>query len=227
MQKTNVQIAQETGVRVHPQDIERAHRLPSKTTPRPLIAKFVHFQDKDDILKNKMRISDSNISISEDYSKLLQEERKVLLGIMHQKREEKKYATVRYNKIQIEELFRYNKESKSLIKIGVAEKPIPRDAKKRRRDSRANTESPVQNSKIGKDEGKGRYARSTHLGQKETNTNSETNESHYSTDENEFSQTTSTNRSNDQTIKKMNTLNQSEMNWSTQKRATKLNLQKN
>ncbi|MCG8044708.1 MAG: hypothetical protein N0E48_03320 [Candidatus Thiodiazotropha endolucinida] len=31
--------------------IERAHRLPSKSSPRPIIVKFSHFKDKDQVLK--------------------------------------------------------------------------------------------------------------------------------------------------------------------------------
>ena len=32
--------------------IERAHRLPSKSKPRPIIVKFSHFKDKDEVLKS-------------------------------------------------------------------------------------------------------------------------------------------------------------------------------
>ena len=44
--------------------IERAHRLPSKSTPRPIIAKFSFFKDKDKILKKyreKQKIARQNM----------------------------------------------------------------------------------------------------------------------------------------------------------------------
>ena len=31
--------------------IERAHRLPSKSKPRPIIVNFSHFKDKDEVLR--------------------------------------------------------------------------------------------------------------------------------------------------------------------------------
>lgn len=36
--------------------IERAHRLPSKSTPRPIIAKFSFFKDKEKVLKGVERL---------------------------------------------------------------------------------------------------------------------------------------------------------------------------
>ena len=44
-------LSQELGLDEASMKIERAHRLPSKSKPRPIIVKFPHFKDKDQVLK--------------------------------------------------------------------------------------------------------------------------------------------------------------------------------
>lgn len=190
--KTVIRIAQEAGVRIQTQDIERAHRLQSKTTPRPIIAKLVYFQDKEDIIRNQRRIANSDITIAEDYSKLIQEERRELFKVMQDKRKEDKYAVVKFNKLQVEEeVFRYDWESKTLIKVGDAKKPKRNPVennRKRRRSIRANTDSPYQESKMGKEESNQDKGGSSRPRRIQTKTNSE--------DVNRTKDTNSENRSN-------------------------------
>lgn len=56
-----------------PVDIDRAHRLGKKNidrnTPRPLIAKFTFYKDKEAIIGNGRKLKDTGISMVQDYSK--------------------------------------------------------------------------------------------------------------------------------------------------------------
>ena len=60
------------GYEVH---IDRAHRLGRKkdgpdARPRPLIARFTYFKDKDHIIKNGRKFKGTRVAVSEDFSKL-------------------------------------------------------------------------------------------------------------------------------------------------------------
>lgn len=63
-----------------PVQIERAHRLgrSQANKPRPLIAMFSMFKDKQAILANARKLKGSNISISEDFSEAVRRKRKFL-----------------------------------------------------------------------------------------------------------------------------------------------------
>ena len=54
--------------------IDRAHRLgkkqdESKTKPRPIIVRFTYYKDKEEIIRNGRKFRDSNVNVSEDFSK--------------------------------------------------------------------------------------------------------------------------------------------------------------
>ena len=63
--------------------IDRAHRLGRKTPestnkPRPIIAKFSYFKQKDEIIKNGYKFRNTAINVSEDYSGETLKEHKLL-----------------------------------------------------------------------------------------------------------------------------------------------------
>ena len=63
--------------------IDRAHRLGRKTPacankPRPIIAKFSYFKQKDEIIKHGFKFRNTPINVSEDYSRETIKEHKML-----------------------------------------------------------------------------------------------------------------------------------------------------
>lgn len=147
--ETTVKIAKDLGVNIRKIDVERAHRIKSDKTPRPIISKLVYYQDKADIIDNRrlLKTKRPEVKIEEDFSHAIREERKILLEEMYKHRQENKYATISYNKLQIEDkIFQYDRTKKALIKIGEKNKP-EKLQKKRKRDFRQETESPKQEAK--------------------------------------------------------------------------------
>ena len=56
-------------------ELDRVHRLGKKrpsndSRPRPIIARFCFYKDKDNVIKNGKLFKDSNVIVREDYSKL-------------------------------------------------------------------------------------------------------------------------------------------------------------
>ena len=102
--------------------IERAHRLPSKHTPRPVIVKFSHFKDKERVLKvyrekhknqqNVFNAGESNIEgsernerpvrISEDFPARVTKARANLYPFMKSCHEKQKDAYLKYDKLVVE-----------------------------------------------------------------------------------------------------------------------------
>ena len=65
--------------------IERAHRMGKKTDahkPRPIVVKFLRFQDKEFIRKSAHVLKGSRIGISEQFPKEIAEKRKTLYPVM-------------------------------------------------------------------------------------------------------------------------------------------------
>ncbi|EDO32578.1 predicted protein [Nematostella vectensis] len=64
-------------------ELERVHRIGnSKTSSRPLVAKFLRFQDRERVGKNAHALKGTNIGIAEQFPKEIAHERKVLYPIM-------------------------------------------------------------------------------------------------------------------------------------------------
>jgi hypothetical protein len=63
-------------------EIERAHRLGrNRTKPRPIVVKFLRFQDKEMIKRNAYKFKDIGVGISDQFPKEIQEERKKLYPV--------------------------------------------------------------------------------------------------------------------------------------------------
>ena len=65
-------------------EIERAHRLGRNrngTKPRPIVVKFLRFQEKEMIKRNAYKFKDIGVGISDQFPKEIQEERKKLYPV--------------------------------------------------------------------------------------------------------------------------------------------------
>jgi len=64
---------------------------PSKSTPRPIIARFLSGEDRDTVFRARYRLKGSStakdVYIAQDYAKAIQQERKVLIKAMFQAKE--------------------------------------------------------------------------------------------------------------------------------------------
>ena len=98
--------------------IERAHRLPAKSSPRPLIVKFSHYKDKDRILKRYREIRNARpaqpssdtgnaddadqpatVRISEDFPERVRKVRGLLIKFLNQALRAGKDAYIRYDRL--------------------------------------------------------------------------------------------------------------------------------
>jgi len=86
-------------------ELERAHRtgkpsssLPS-TRPRPIVAKFLRYKDKLEVLGKAKALKGTNIFINEDFPEAVRQKRKELLPAMRTARAEGKIAYLRNDKL--------------------------------------------------------------------------------------------------------------------------------
>ena len=92
-------------------EIERVHRLGKQrqshgntedtTKPRPLIAKFLPYHDKENIRKSAYKLSGTNIGIGEQFPKPIHEARKRLYPIMKRAKQEGHKASLVKDKLYI------------------------------------------------------------------------------------------------------------------------------
>ncbi|XP_062616738.1 uncharacterized protein LOC134278435 [Saccostrea cucullata] len=85
-------------------DIERAHRIGRKVTGkiRPVVVKFTRFPQKELVRKNAFKLKESELSISEQFPKEIQERRKKLLPVLKKAKDDKKKASLVKDKLYIE-----------------------------------------------------------------------------------------------------------------------------
>lgn len=85
--------------------IERAHRVGKKVPdkPRPIIAKFLNYKDKDKIWNNRKKFKGTNVMVREEFSERISQKRKDLIPKMISVRKEGKIAYLRYDKLIIRE----------------------------------------------------------------------------------------------------------------------------
>lgn len=77
--------------------IERAHRVPTKgwkpgRPPRPMLAKFLHFQDRDAVIRaarkvSPLQVENSHVMIFPDYARAVQQQRASFLGVKRRLRD--------------------------------------------------------------------------------------------------------------------------------------------
>ena len=118
--KVREYLTQELNMNVSDMGIERAHRLPSRSSPRPIIVKFSHFKDKDLVLKkyrqrrterqeaNAAENPEGNenstptVRVSEDFPKRVTEARAKLYPFLKQCYENESEAYLRYDKLVVD-----------------------------------------------------------------------------------------------------------------------------
>lgn len=83
-------------------DIERAHRIGYNKRNRPIVVKFLNYKTKNFLIRNGVKLKGSNISISEDFSEKIKQERNELKPYLKAARELGARAHLNYNKLLID-----------------------------------------------------------------------------------------------------------------------------
>ena len=100
-------------------EIERAHRLRGgDTTPRPVIACFKSFKDKENVLaaRGVLKQKDSHVFVNEDFSPMIRAKRQKLHPFMKKAKEAGKKAFLKFDSLSIEgKVFVYEEETKDLV----------------------------------------------------------------------------------------------------------------
>ena len=109
--------------------IEWAHRLPSKTSPRPIIVKFSFYKTKETVLRkyrekakedklNQAGPPSTHVRVSEDFVKRVLEVRRKLLPFMRERIANGQRAYLKYDKLIIDGIpHTYNYETKDLVAL--------------------------------------------------------------------------------------------------------------
>ena len=96
--KLNIQLA--------PESIQRSHRISirgASDQPRPIVARFLYFKEKEQVLKaaskQKPKISGRNVYLNNDFSNLVVQKRKALYPLMMEKRNNNQRAWLNHDKL--------------------------------------------------------------------------------------------------------------------------------
>lgn len=83
--------------------IERAHRVGKRETDRPrvIVARFLNWKDKEQVMKNAKKLKSSGIFINEDYSTETVRRRKELYPVMMKIRSQGHFATMKMDKLVV------------------------------------------------------------------------------------------------------------------------------
>lgn len=74
-----IKVLTDNNIRITKEMLHRAHRLNSSSFPRPIIAKFVNFHDKDEILRaSRAALKGTGIIVREDFSARVRHQRHAL-----------------------------------------------------------------------------------------------------------------------------------------------------
>eukprot|EP00745_Piridium_sociabile_P022930 TRINITY_DN35768_c1_g2_i1.p1 TRINITY_DN35768_c1_g2~~TRINITY_DN35768_c1_g2_i1.p1 ORF type:complete len:280 (+),score=57.69 TRINITY_DN35768_c1_g2_i1:199-1038(+) len=99
-------------------EIERAHRLGSEKSDRPIIICFGKFKDKERILASRkvLREKRSKIFVNEDFTPRVRESRRLLLPFLKKAKAEQKRAFLRFDTLVIEgKAYVYDTNSQGLV----------------------------------------------------------------------------------------------------------------
>ena len=93
--------------------------MPSKTFPRPIVAKFTSRDKKDEMMKEKKYLRGTDIYVLEDFSKRVIDERKALFEEARRKRANGESAFVRFNRLYTNKaMFKWDAREKLLVQMG-------------------------------------------------------------------------------------------------------------
>ena len=78
-----IRVMRKIGINLSPRDIETAHYITQdrRGENSPVIVRFLHWKDKQSIMTKKDRLRQDNIYIQEDYPRVIEERRRMLIPI--------------------------------------------------------------------------------------------------------------------------------------------------
>lgn len=122
------------------EDIERAHRVNSKASPRPIVVKFKSFAVREKVFERKKKLIGSDIVILEDFAYQTIQDRQILVSRMKEEREDGNYAIVSFNKLIVENeefkrTFKYDRQQERIVEIN--------KVAIRKKDGKRKTSSPL------------------------------------------------------------------------------------
>lgn len=88
-------VIEKIGIDPREVEIDRAHRMGKNITPgkpRPIVAKFLRYNDREDIRRNAYKLKGTKIGIAEQFPKEIAEKRKALYPVFRQVRAEGRKA---------------------------------------------------------------------------------------------------------------------------------------
>ena len=104
---------------------ERVHRIPTKTSsqrsqsrPRPVIARFSHYQDKEFVRSFYKNLKGTDIGISDDFPKEIEDIHKTLYPVLKKAKRDQKKAFFNFDKLIIDGQLYRGKETKNLPYYG-------------------------------------------------------------------------------------------------------------
>ena len=100
-----------------PFNFERVHRLGGNkqlgANPRPIIAKFSRFKEREEVRTNARDLKNSSYSIRDQFSMDILQRRKILQTKLHQSREQNLYATLHRDTLRVQDKeYKVNKDGK-------------------------------------------------------------------------------------------------------------------
>lgn len=142
-----IKLGEKIGVTLSRQDIIRAHRLPGKKSPRMIVAKFQSWPKREELLKNKSKLKDTDLWIMEHFSRKVIAQRRVLFEeakLMERNGEE---AYVRFNRLHTANgIYRWDLEEQMMVLV--YKKDQSNKKGKRKRGDLSAGGSPEQNTKL-------------------------------------------------------------------------------
>jgi septal ring factor EnvC (AmiA/AmiB activator) len=104
------------GVPIQASDIERAHRVAGGKYPRAIVVKFLSFKKREEVFRNKNQLKGKVISINEDFSHRVLEDRRVLIAEMMSARADGYDAVVTFDKLKVNgKVYQVDENSRQVI----------------------------------------------------------------------------------------------------------------
>ena len=101
-----IQIMKQANLKCGPRTLERAHRIgvynQKQKFPRPIIAKFIHYKDRDAAWETLNKNPQKGVFVWEDFPAEIEKAQKILLPIFHKAKQNKAYkAKLKIDKLSI------------------------------------------------------------------------------------------------------------------------------
>lgn len=104
------------GVAIQASDIERAHRVAGGKYPRAIVVKFLSFKKREEVFRNKKQLKGKTITINEDFSQRVLEDRRVLIPEMMSARADGWDAVVTFDKLKVNgRVYRVDENSRLIV----------------------------------------------------------------------------------------------------------------